>query len=99
MENYNVSTSNILLETLDDEISITVTLSSLFRDIGMENNVSAPTTPCDNQFLLETELTTLKSFVLEPVFLINRSIQEIKYPNNEVANSCQQLISLCSWNR
>ena len=99
MENHNVSTSNILLEKLDDEISITVTLSTIFIDIGIENNVSTPTTPCDNQFLLETELTALKSFALEPFFLINRSIQEIKYPNNEAANSCQQLMLLCSWNR
>ena len=95
----NISTSNIFLKTLDDEISVTVTLSTLFVDIGIENNVSSPTTPCDNQVLLETELTALESFVVERLFLIKRSIQEIKDPNHEEANSCQQLMPLCSWNR
>ena len=36
MENHNVSTSNILLETLDDGIPI-VTLSTPSRDIEIKN--------------------------------------------------------------
>ena len=69
MDIHNVSTSKILLETLDDEISITVTLSTLFGNIRIENNISSPTTTCDNQVLLEAELTALKSFVLERFLL------------------------------
>ena len=65
MENHNVSTSKILLETLDEDILITVTLSTPTKDIGIENKDSAPITPCNNQVSLETELTALKSFVLE----------------------------------
>ena len=42
------------LETLGDDISITVTLSTTTKDIEIENKDSAPTTPCDNQVLLET---------------------------------------------
>ena len=37
MENHNVSTSNILLEMLGDEILITVALSTPTKDIGTEN--------------------------------------------------------------
>ena len=87
MENHNVSTSNILLETLDDDTLKTVTLSTSSRDIGIENKDSVPTTPCNNQVPLETELTALKSFVLEQFFLIKKSIQKIKDPNHEAANS------------
>ena len=54
MENHNVSTNKILLETLDID-----------KDIGIENKDSAPITPCNNQVSLETELTALKLFVLE----------------------------------
>ena len=68
-------------------IPITVTLSTPTKDIGIKNKDSAPTTPCDNQVTLETELTALKSFVLEQFFLIKKSIQEIKDPNHEVTNS------------
>ena len=63
MENHNVSTSNILLETLDDDIAIAFTLSTPSRDIGIKNKDSAHTTPCDNQVPLVTELAALKSFV------------------------------------
>ena len=87
MENHNVSTSNILLEMLGDDISITVALSTPTKYIGIENADSAPITPCNNQFPLETELAALKSFVLEQFFLIKKSIQEIKDPNHEAANS------------
>ena len=87
MENHNVSTSNILLETLDDDIPITVTLSTPSRDIEIKNKDSAPTAPCDNQTPLETELAALKSFVVEQFFLIKKSIKEIKDPNHEPANS------------
>ena len=52
----------------------------------MKNKGSAPTTPCDNQVPLETELTALKSFVLEQLFLIKKSIEEIEDPNHEAAN-------------
>ena len=86
MQNHNVSTSNILLETLDDDIPITVTLSTPSKDIGIKNKDSAPTTPCDNQVPLETELAALKSFVVEQFFLIKKSIQQIKYPNPEAEN-------------
>ena len=86
MENHNVSTSNIL-ETLDDDIPITIILSTPSTDIGIKNKDSAPITPCDNQVPLETELTALKSFVMEQFFLIKQSIQETKYPNHEAANS------------
>ena len=65
MENDNVSTSNILQETLDDDIPMTVTLSTPSRDIGRKKKDSATTTPCDNHVPLETELTALKSLVLE----------------------------------
>ena len=89
MENHNVSTSNILLETLDDDIPSmsSVTLSTPSRDFAIKNKDSAPTTPCDNQVLLETELAALKSFVVEQFFLIKKSIKEIKDPNHEAANS------------
>ena len=69
------------METLYDDIPITVTLSTQTKDIGIENKNSAPTFPCDNQLPLETDLTALKSFVLEQFFLIKKSIQEIKDPN------------------
>ena len=65
MENHNVPISNILLETPGDNIPITVTLSTPSKDIGRENKNSAVTISCDNQVSLETELTDLKSFVLE----------------------------------
>ena len=87
MENHNVSTSNILLETLDGDIPIALTLSTPSRDIGIKNKDSAPTTPCDNQVSLETELAALKSFVVEQFFLIKKSIKEIKDPNHEAVNS------------
>ena len=87
MENHNVSTSNTLLETLDDDIPIAVTLSTPSRDIGIKNKDSAPTTPYDNQVPLEVELAALKSFVLEQFFLIKKSIKKLKDPNHEAANS------------
>ena len=65
MENHNVPISNILLETPGDKIPITVTLSTPTKYIGRENKNSAVTISCDNQVSLETELTDLKSFVLE----------------------------------
>ena len=83
MENHNVSNSNILLETLYDGTLKTVTLNTPSRDIGIENKDSVPTTPCNNQVPLETELTALKSFVLEQFFLIKKSTQG---PNHEVEN-------------
>ena len=76
MENHNVSTSNILLETLDDDIPITITLSTPSRDIGIKNKDSASTTPCDNQVPLETELAALKLFVVEQFFLIKKEIKD-----------------------
>lgn len=85
MENHNFSTSNILLKTLDDDILITVTLTISNKDGRIENKNS--TTPSDHQFSLETEMTALKSFVLEQLFLIKKSIQEVKDPNHETANS------------
>ena len=87
VENHNVSSSNILLETLHDDILITVTLSTQSRDIKIENKESAATNLSDNQVPLETELTAPKSFVPEQFFLIKKSIQEIKDPNHEAANS------------
>ena len=83
--NSNIYNSYIIKAITD--IPITVTLSTPTKDIGLENKDSAPTTPCDNQVTLETELTTLKLFVLEQFFLIKKTIQEIKDPNHEVANS------------
>ena len=65
MENHNVPISNILLETPGDNIPITVTLSTPTKYIGRENKNPAVTISCDNQVSLETELTDLKSFVLE----------------------------------
>ena len=65
MENHNVPISNIFLETPGDNIPITVTLSTPTKYIGRENKNSAVTISCDNQVSLETELTDLKSFVLE----------------------------------
>ena len=47
------------------DIPITVTLSTPTKDIGIEYKDTAPTTLCDNQVTLETELTALKSFLLE----------------------------------
>ena len=64
MENHNISTNNILLEILGDDIPITVTLSTPTKDMGIENKDSALTTPCNNQVSLETELTYLNFFVL-----------------------------------
>ena len=75
------------METLDDDIPITVILSTPSRDIGIKNKDSAPTTPCDNQVPLETESTALKSFVVEQFFLIKKSIHEIKDSDDEAANS------------
>ena len=69
------------------DIPITVTLTVPTKEFGIENKDSAPITPCDIQVTLETELTALKSFVLEQFFLIKKAIQEIKDPNHEVANS------------
>ena len=83
----NVSTSNILLETLGDDIPITVTLSTPSRDIGIKNKDSAPAAPCDKQVPLETELTPLKLFAVEHFFLIKNSLLEIKDSNHEAANS------------
>ena len=71
MGNHIASTSNILLEMLDDDILITVTLNTRIKDIGIENKNSVPTSPCYNQFPSETELTTLKSFLLSQLLLIN----------------------------
>ena len=87
MENHKVSTSNILLERLGDDIPITGTLRIPTEGIGIKNKDLAPKNPCDNQVPLETELTALKSFVLEQFILIKKSIQEIKDPNHEAANS------------
>ena len=92
MENHNVSTSNILSETFDDDIPITVTLNTPSIDIEIKNKDSAPTTACDNQVPLETELTALKSFPLEQFFLIKKSIQEIKNP---IMKWQIQLMPLC----
>ena len=72
MENHNVSTGNILLEALYDDIPIAVTLRTPSRDIGIKSKDSAPTTPCHNQVPLETELAALKSFVVEQFFLVNK---------------------------
>ena len=83
MANHNVSTSNIILETLGDDIT---TISTPTKVIDIENKYSAPTTPCDNQVPLETESTALKLFVIDQFFLIKKSIQEIKVPNHEAAN-------------
>ena len=94
MENHNISINNTLLESLDDDILITVTLSTPSRDIGIKNKDSSPTTSCDNQDPLETELAALKSFVMEQFFLIKKSIKEIKDFNHEAANP-----TLCSWSR
>ena len=87
MESHNISTSNILLKTLGDDILITVTLSTQIKDIGIEIKGSVPTTRCKNQILLETALTVLKSFVLEQFFLIKKLPQEIKDSNHEATNS------------
>ena len=92
MENHNVFTSNILLEPLDDDILITVTLGTPTKDIQIENKDSATTTPCDNQVPLETELTALKLFVLEQFFLIKKSIQDINEPTMKLQI---QLMFLC----
>ena len=75
------------METLDNDILITVTLSTPSRDIKIKIEDSASTTPCDNQVPLETELAALKSFVVEQFFLVKKSIKEIKDPNHEAANS------------
>ena len=83
--NSNIYNSYIIKAITD--IPITVTLSTPTKDIGLENKDSAPTTPCDNQVTLETELIALKLFVLEQFFLIKKTIQEIKDPNHKVANS------------
>ena len=85
------------MELLDDDILITVTLSTPLRDIGTKNKDSSPTTSSDNQDPLETELAALKSFVMEQFFLIKKSIKEIKDLNHEAANYV--IMSLCSWNR
>ena len=47
------------------DIPITVTLGTPIKNIGIEYKDTAPTTLCDNQVTLETELTALKSFFLE----------------------------------
>ena len=86
MANHNVSTSNIILETLGDDIPTITTISTPTKVIDIENKYSAPTTPCDNQVPLETESTALKLFVIDQFFLIKKSIQEIKVPNHEAAN-------------
>ena len=96
MENHNISTSNILLELLDDDILIKVTLSTPSRDIRTKNKDSSPTTSSDNQDPLEAELAALKWFVMEQFFLIKKLIKEIKDLNHEAAN---YVMSLCSWNR
>ena len=92
MENHNISTSNILLESLDDDILITVTSSTPSRDIRMKNKDSSPTTSCDNQDPVETELAALKSFLMEQFFVIKNSIKEIKDLNHEVANTTYDIM-------
>ena len=87
MENHNISTSNILLEMLVDDIPITVTLSTPTKDIQKKTKDSAPTTPYNNQFPLETEGTARKSFVLEQFFLKKKLTQEIKDPSQKAAKS------------
>ena len=74
------------LARLDDYIPITVTLSTPTEDIEIENKDSAPTT-CHDKVPLKTELTSLKLFMPEQIFLIKKSIQEIKDPNHEIPNS------------
>ena len=86
VENHNVSTSNILLETLGNYIPITVTLRAPIKNIRIENKDSVSTTPCDNHVPLERELNAYKSFLIELLFLIKKLIQEIKDSNNETAN-------------
>ena len=49
LENYNISTSNPSLETLNENIPIIVTLSAPTKEIKMENKDSAFTSLCDNQ--------------------------------------------------
>ena len=93
-DSNNIYNSYITKATID--ILITVTLSTPTKDIGIENKDSAPTTPCDNQVTLETELTALKSFVLEQFFHINKTIKEIKDPTMKLQI---QLMLLCSWDR
>ena len=82
MENHNVSTSNILMEMLGDDMKIAVTLRTTTKDIGIKNKDSAPTSPCDNQ----TKWTALKMFELEKFFLIKTLILEIKDLNHEATN-------------
>ena len=55
MENHNISTSNMLLEMLGDDIRITVTLSAPTKGIGLEKQDSAATTTCDNHVILKTQ--------------------------------------------
>ena len=70
--NSNDICNNYITKAITD-ILITVTLSTPTKDIRIENKDSAPTTPCNNQVTLETELTALKSFVLEQFFLIKKT--------------------------
>ena len=74
MESHNISPSNILLENVDENIPMSVNLTTPTKDIeiGSKSLVTNP---------LETELIALKSFVLKQFYLIKKLIPDIKERN------------------
>ena len=74
MESHNISLSNILLENVDENIPMSVNLTTPTKDIetGSKSLVTNP---------LETELIAVKSFVLKQFYLIKKLIPDIKERN------------------
>ena len=77
MESHNISTSTILLENIDENIPVSVNLTTATKDIEIGSKSSA-TTPCKNP--LETELIPLTLFVLEQFYLIKNRFRILKIP-------------------
>ena len=84
MKSHNISTSNLLLKNIDKSIPMSVTLTNPTKVVETLKKSSA-TTPCRDP--LEAVSTARKSFVLERLYLLKKSIQEIKDPDHETTNS------------
>ena len=80
MESHSISASNVLLENIDGNIPMSITLTTPSNDI-VTSSKNLATTPCRNS--LETELIALKSLVLGQFYLRKKSIQDIKDPNHD----------------
>ena len=71
MQSLNISISKLLLENIDENVPMSVSLTTPTKDIETARKSSA-TTPSRNS--LETELIAIKSFVLKQFYLIKKLI-------------------------